>query len=105
MSLFGIESEDDCREKLDALLELHERANRATSKETIAALKSHLEDYYRKGATDRGRQQMSPIEAQYFWPAVEEAYVRAPRLSSRQTWTEGLWEIEHSLRYHRPTKG
>jgi len=53
MSLFGIESEDDCRRELDALLEVHERANRAKSKETIAALKSQLAGYYEKGK--RGR--------------------------------------------------
>jgi hypothetical protein len=102
MSLFGIESEDDCRKEIDTLLEFHERANRAKNKETIAALKSQLSAYHRKGATQQGERQMSPIEAQYFWPAVREAYVRAPKLSSRPTWTEGLWEIEHSLRYHRP---
>lgn len=100
MSLFGIESKADCREELDALLELHDRADRAKNKETIAALKFQLADYYQKGK--RGEQKMSPIEAQYFWPAIKEAYVRAPNLSSRQTWTEGLWEIEHALRHYRP---
>jgi hypothetical protein len=103
-SLFGIESEDDCREKLDALLELQARASRAKNKEAIAALKSQLAYYYQKGDTNRGKQQMSQIEAQYFWPAVSKAYVNAPKLSSRRTWNEGLYDIELNLRYYRPTK-
>jgi hypothetical protein len=102
MSLFGIESDEECREKIDELLELHARANDALNKEAIAALKSQLRDYYRKGDTNWGRQQMSQVEAQCFWPAIQEAYVRAPRLSSRRTWNEGLYEIEHSLCYLRP---
>ena len=100
MSLFGIESEDDCRRELDALLEVHERANRAKSKETIAALKSQLAGYYEKGK--RGGRHMSEVETQYFWPAIQEAYVRAPNLGSRKTWVDGLWEVEHSLLYYRP---
>ena len=102
MSLFGIESEEDCRKKLDELLELHARAKRAMDKETIAALNSQLKHYYRKGDTIRGRQRMSQIEAQYFLPAIQDAYVRAPRLSSRKTWNDGLYDIEHALRFLRP---
>lgn len=102
MSLFGIESEDDCRRKFDELLELHARAERAMDKETIAALKSQLKNYYRQGDTSVGRQKMSRVEAQYFWPAIQDAYVRAPRLSSRKTWNDGLYDIEHALRFLRP---
>jgi len=45
---------------------------------------------------------MSEVETQYFWPAIQEAYVRAPNLGSRKTWVDGLWEVEHSLLYYRP---
>lgn len=103
MSLFGIESEDACREEFDTLLELHSRAKQAMSKEAIAVLKSKLKSYVIRQQGSRG-QQMSKTEEQYFWPAVFQAYVRAPKLSSRKTWTEGLWEIEDSLNYHRPKK-
>jgi hypothetical protein len=102
MSLFGIESDAQCREEIDELLELHKRAEQATTKETIDALKSQLKHYYRMGDTSRGRQQMSQVEAHCFWPAIQEAYVRAPRLSSRRTWNEGLYEIEFALRNYRP---
>lgn len=102
MSLFGIESEEDCRRRLDALLELHALASQVMNKEAIAALKSQLRDYYRAGDTNRGRQQMSQVEAQYFWPAIQRAYVNAPRLSSRRTWNDGLYDIEHALRFLRP---
>ena len=54
------------------------RAERAMDKETIAALKSQLKDYYRQGDTSFGRQQISQVEAQYFWPAIQDAYVHAP---------------------------
>jgi hypothetical protein len=104
MSLFGIESEDDCREKIDELLELHHSAETANSKEAIDALKSALRDYYRKADTLRGSQQMSPVEQQWFWPAIQEAYVKGPKLNSRQTWNDGLYNVEYYLRYYRPTK-
>jgi hypothetical protein len=102
MSLFGIESEADCRKKLDALLEFHDRASAANNKEAIGALKSELRNYYDKGDTIRGESQMSPIEKQYFWPAVLDAYVFAPKLSSPRTWSAGLDEIQHKLRFYRP---
>jgi len=102
MNLFGIESEKDCQEKLDALLELHARAKEAMSKEAITALKSQLTDYYRKGCTNRGTQQMSSMESCFFWPAIREAYVRAPKLNSPKTWNAGLYDVESSLRYYRP---
>lgn len=102
MSLFGIESEDDCRREIDALLVLHARAKEEMSPEGVAAIKSALGEYYRKGNSVRGTRQMSDMEQRYFWPAICEAYTRAPKLNSRRTWNEGLWEIEHSLTWHRP---
>jgi hypothetical protein len=104
MSLFGIETDKQCREQIDELLILHSRASRAMDKETIAALKSQLRNYYREGDTSRGKQQMSEVEAHCFWPAIQEAYVRAPRLSSRLTSNEGLYEIEFALRNYRPNE-
>ena len=102
MSLFGIESEDDCRREIDALLVLHARAKEEMSDEAVAAIKSALRECYDQGKTVRGTRQMSQVEEQYFWPAIQEAYTRAPNLNSRRTWNDGLWEIEHSLTWHRP---
>jgi hypothetical protein len=102
MSLFGIESAADCRRVRDTLLEMLEDAKRAMNKEAIATIKSRLKYYYQKGYSRRRGQQMSAVEEQYFWPAIQQAYVNAPNLGSRKTWTEGLSEIEHSLNYCCP---
>jgi predicted transcriptional regulator len=99
-SLYGIESEDDCRKKIDELLELHRRAEKAMNKESIAALKSQLKDYYERADDSR----MSAVERACFWPAIQEAYVRSPNLARPQTWRDGLYEIELNLRYYRPKK-
>lgn len=74
------------------------------SKELIGELKSLLRSYYRMGDANGGSTRMSRIEAQYFWPAVRDAYVHAPKLSSQRTWNTGLYDIEHALRYFRPQK-
>jgi hypothetical protein len=100
MSLFGIESEDDCRKEIDALLELHDAARRAMNKETIAVLKSELGRHCKKGRS--APEKMSSVEQRYFWPAVKEARAVAPNLGSRKTWSGGLDEIEHKLRSNRP---
>jgi hypothetical protein len=101
-NLFGIETEADCRAKLDELLALHERADQTRDKSAVAALKSSLEAYYKKGNTLRGERQMSPVEERYFWPAVVKAFVRAPNLGKRSTWDDGLYEIRLNLTYYRP---
>jgi hypothetical protein len=69
-SLYGIESEDDCREKLDELLEMTRRAEQAMNKEEISALKSRLQTYYGEGNTQKGHDQMSGVESKSFWPAI-----------------------------------
>jgi hypothetical protein len=101
MSLFGIESEADCRKELDELLELHSAAKRAMSEEAIAALKSRLKGYYEKRTGRRGHK-ASNTEEQYFCPAIQEAYVNAPNLRSRKTWNQGLRDVEFYLNYYRP---
>jgi hypothetical protein len=102
MALFGIETEADCCAKFDELLALHELADQARDKSTVAALKSSLEVYYKKGNTLRGERQMSPVEQRYFWPAVVRAFVRAPNLGKPGTWDDGLYEIRLNLMYYRP---
>jgi hypothetical protein len=101
-SLYGIESEDDCRAKIDELLELHHRAEEAMNKGTITVLKTRLREYYKMGDTEKGRNQMSPIESAWFWPAIQRAYVGSPNLASPKTWHDGLYEIGLNLRYYRP---
>ncbi len=102
VSLYGIESNADCREKMDELLRLVHRANQTSNKETIAELKFCLEAYYKNGNAERGKLQMSSVEQRYFWPAVQGAYVHAPHLGRPQTWTSCLYEIESDLNYYRP---
>jgi hypothetical protein len=100
-SLYGIESERDCRNEIDKLLQspaLHGTVN----KDTVAALKSRLKEYYKKGDTQEGKSQMSRVERQWFWPAIRDAYVRAPNLGSPRTWLDALYNIKYSLSYRRP---
>ena len=94
MGLFGIESENDCTEKIDELLELHAQAEKARTKETVRAVKSALEQYCRKGNSAKGKTKMSEVEARFFWPAIQEVYVKAPNLNDPR-----LYEIQLSLRY------
>ena len=99
-SLWGIETEDDCRKKIDELLELHSVAEREMTKEALAILKSRLKEYYKQVDSRR----MSRVEGQWFWPAIQSACVKGPNLGSRRTWPVGLYQIEAELRYHRPTE-
>jgi hypothetical protein len=101
-NLYGIDSEDVCREMIDGLLEMTRRAEKAVDQEKISALRSLLEAYYSPGNTQTGRGQMSGVESRFFWPAVREAYVNAPKLLSPATWLEGLYDVASSLRYYRP---
>lgn len=102
MSLFGIETEADCCDKLDELLALYERARQARTKEAIAELKSKLEYYFKKGRTLRGEAQMSPVEVKYFSPAITDCFVHAPNLAKPSTWDDGLYNIHSYLMYWRP---
>ena len=101
-NLYGIDSEDVCRATIDGLLEMTRRAEKAMDQEKIYALRSRLEVYYGKGNTQTGLDQMSGVESAFFWPAVREAYVKAPDLASPTTWLEGLYDVASSLRYYRP---
>ena len=101
-NLYGIESEDVCCTTIDGLLEMTRRAEKDMAKDEIHALKSRLEAYFGEGNTQTGQDRMSHIESAFFWPAVREAYVKAPNLASPATWLEGLYDVASSLRYYRP---
>jgi hypothetical protein len=102
LNLYGIETDTDCRRELDELTELNRIAQEHMDKDSVAAIKARLKFQYRKGNSERGRAQMSAIESAFFWPAINEAYVNAPNLNSRQTWREGLSNIEYYLNYYKP---
>jgi hypothetical protein len=104
-NLYGIESRDDCRAKIDELLEMCHRTEQTMNKETMASLKASLKKYYKMGDTNKGSIKMSPDESAFFYPAIREAYVRSPKLNSQKTWREGLYEIESNLRYYRDQLG
>lgn len=101
-SLYGIETEDACREKIDELLGLCHRAEQAMNKLEIAVLKSRLEEEYKQGNTQEGQDQMSDIESTFYWPAIRDAYEKALKLSSAEMWPHGLNDILLSLRHYRP---
>ena len=102
MSLYGIKSEDDCRAKIDELLQLVAIAEQAMNKETVRAIKDRLAEYRKAGNTSEAERRMSSVERAYFWPAINETYVRAPNLNARKTWREGLSEMRLNLSYRRP---
>jgi len=107
MSLWGVESKDDCRREIDKLLAMVDRAekrlqvNSITARPAVEELKSHLKDLYDK-YNHTAEPQMSPVEHAWFWPAIQDAYVIAPNLSSPKTWAEGLEAVRTNLRYRRP---
>jgi hypothetical protein len=78
-SLYGITTEDACLAEMDEILELNQRAMLTLRKETVEAVNSRLADCYSKGDSVRRQEQMSPIEKAFFWPAVQEAYVKRPK--------------------------
>jgi hypothetical protein len=97
-NLYGIESEADCRAKMDELLAWVAKVEQAPSEQTIRDLKSQLETYYTAGS----RQGMSNVEEIFFWPAIQDAYLHAPHVGQPETWAEGLHDIAWYLNYWRP---
>ncbi len=84
MSLYGIETDDECWSKIDELLELTHRAQKTRSKEAVATLKKGLKEYYDLGNTISGKSRMSPVERAFFWPSISEAYVCTGQSSTRR---------------------
>jgi hypothetical protein len=105
MSLYGIETEADCRKRTTEILELHRDAEQAfnqnhrseKTKQLIAALKDHLAKLYKK-RTHSNDAQMSEVETACFFPAIHRAFVDAPDLGSPRTWEGGLSRIEDALK-------
>jgi len=102
MSLWGVQTESECRAKIDAFLERHRVAEQTPTKDTIKDLNNELAAYCKQGDTNKGTNKMSKIERAFFWPAIQEAYVKRPKLNDRSTWGPGLSDIEYSLLYYRP---
>jgi hypothetical protein len=101
MSLYGMNRENDCRKAIDELLELHYEAEQKMHKEAISALKVRLQQYYEKqNSTDEA--QMSDVERAYFWPAIQQCFVKAPNPDSRNTWQRGLCDVRLCLTNYRP---
>ena len=100
MSVYGIESEYDCRKKIDELLVKVDFASEVMDRENISDVKAELKKYFRQ----RDDKNFSKIERQCFWPAIHKAYVRSPHLGRPQTWRTGLYEIRLQLKFLRPTE-
>ena len=100
-SLYGINSVIWCRANLDELLKWNREAKDCPTKETITGITSRLKCFYKKGNTEKAQSQMSEIERAFFWPAIQEAYVKSPDLKKSSTWNEGLSDIERYLHHYR----
>jgi len=97
MSLYNIETEDQCWARVDELLELTRHAKATPSVKTIGALKNCLKEYFDLGNTIKGKNRMSKVEQMFFWPSIHEAYVYAPKLNAPKRWSERLSEVEYKL--------
>ena len=100
MSVYGIETEDDCRMKIDALLAKVDFASNIMNRENISDVKADLKKYFRQ----RDDKNFSKIERQCFWPAIHKAYVRSRHLGRPQTWRTALYEIRLQLKFLRPAE-
>jgi ElaB/YqjD/DUF883 family membrane-anchored ribosome-binding protein len=111
MSLWGVESKDDCRREIDRLLAMVDsalecvRAKSMTARHAVEELKSRLTELLHKKYNYSSEGQMHPVERAYFWPAIAEAYVAAPNLSTPATWDVALEDVRMNLRYRRPPEG
>jgi hypothetical protein len=107
MCLYGIETEDDCSKAIDELIGMADAAQEAleiaspAARRTVADLNFRLKELFKKNKRRLGPA-MSPVERAYFWPAIQKAYVSAPKLSSPKTWPTGVAEIKINLYSQRP---
>lgn len=109
MSLYGIETEEDCRAKIGELLELQDRAAQAKGKDATrratSDLNSRLAEYHKTAGATKRESCMSAVERAYFWPAIQEAYAFRANLARPATWSAGLDEVRWKLEKHRPEPG
>jgi len=81
MSVYGIDTEEECRKAIDELLAMVDRAEEALKigskkqKHDVAALNSCLKGLFNSNRHTYGPG-MSEVEVAYFWPAVQDAYIR-----------------------------
>jgi hypothetical protein len=97
-NVYGIQTEDDCRAKIDELLALNAKAEETLSREDVGAVKARLAALCDEADDKR----MSKVEASYFWPAIRDAHLHAPHLGQPRTWRSKLDDIEWYLNYWRP---
>jgi len=102
VSLYRIETDRECRARLDQLLETNRRAKQELNKESVGRINAALSEYYKLGNTTKGQGKMSPIERSHFWPAIQEAHAYRPNVARPASWREGLEEIEWKLEKYRP---
>jgi hypothetical protein len=103
--LYGIETETQCRERIDKLLEITHRAQKAIRKETVSVLIAALSEYRKLGNTIKGQEKLSDVERAYFWHAIDEAHAFRPNLAHPAEWREKLEEVEWKLKKNRPGDG
>jgi hypothetical protein len=65
-NVFGIQSDADCQNKIDELLELCRAAEQSMKNETIANLNASLTEYHKAGNTLKAESRMSVAEKVYF---------------------------------------
>jgi hypothetical protein len=98
MSVYGLNTVQDCKSALEKLLVLVQTAKDTMTKNDVGRLKSTLRDSYEHGRYKQN--QMSKIETSVFFPAVHESYAKAPNLTATTAWKTGLDDVEFYLNYY-----
>jgi hypothetical protein len=102
MSLYGIETADDCVKALDELIAMADTAQNAldidspTARRPVTDLCLRLRELFKKNKHSLGPA-MSPVEQIHFWPIIQRAHISAPKLSSPKTWPRGVATIKLNL--------
>jgi hypothetical protein len=100
-NLYGIGTDADYPRELGASTGTRSHRSKQDEQRDGQRHQVALKDYYRIGHGNGSDSQMSDVEGRFFFPAAQEAYVKSPKLSSRQTLNEGLLNIDSSLRYYK----
>jgi hypothetical protein len=101
MSLWNINHASECRAQLDELIDFCEATQLELTQDTIEGLEDRLRGLLSHYSPET-ESQMSPIEREYFYPALREACTHAPSLKYPMRWADAVTQIEAALKRHRP---
>lgn len=104
MSLWGIETAEQCREHLDRIIVRCHEAQTVPTPDSISTLRETLQEIVIR-YSPKTYKQMSTIEAAWFWPAVCQAHGHRPSLHERHRWQERIFKVLADLKSGLPDSG